>query len=191
MKYQDTTEIKKYKNGLYVSAIPSKMNVKFLLDKLKMSGFKFLIPADHAHITLVQSKKLPKKDFKIKDINADMRFKRFTIFKHPRFDQHILTAEMSSPELDKLHNFYKNEYDLPFKFKEFKPHISLSYNLERSLNIKIKNPKQLEELFNNTIKDIPKKFSIDKQHYQELNENEIINLDENTYGDYYLYELFY
>lgn len=165
----------RFKNGLYVSAILEPNGLEKIWKVMKKVGFRNLLPIQKAHITIIYSHRPPYKEFQRTPINGYVVPDHFEILGGHKNNPYVLALVVKSKELQKKHNQYMKEYKLRYDFKEYKPHITLVYDITRLLpGIKPRNKRakeSIENMFNLLIPDMPKQIRILKEEVSELTSN--------------------
>ncbi len=164
----------RYPRGIYVEAKFDPGALKKIWDLLKKIGFKNILPINHAHATIIYSKRSPNKTFRPTPINGIVEPDHFEIFGGNHGKPYLLVLVVKSKELNRKHNYYMKEYQLKHDYgKNYTPHITIVYDIARLLpGLKLKNPKakkSVENMFNLLIKDMPKQIRILKEEVSELN----------------------
>jgi len=127
-------------SGVYISVKPNKET------EIKLKEFQknyILNPNNNLHVTLIYSKK--ENEFKY---IKTRRFKKFkaTFKKWEIFDENTLVAILETEDLINRNKELVNEYDFISDFNEYTPHITLSYNFNKLLDLPKLN---FELIFNN------------------------------------------
>ncbi len=163
-----------YQNGLYVSATFDPGGLEKIWKVLKKVGFKKLLSISKAHATIIYSSRPPKKPFRLTGINGMAEPSHFEIL-GGRGKPKVLALVLKSKELNRKNKEYTKEYQLKSDFREYKPHITVVYDIQRLLpGLKVNNPKikaSTENMFNLLIKDMPKQIRIHKEEANELSKN--------------------
>ena len=163
---------KRFPNGLYVDAKFDPGALQKIWSLFKKVGFKNMLPIQKAHATIIYSRRAPSTTFKPTPINGSAEPSHFEILGGNRDNPYLLVLVLKSKELHRKHKEYMQDYHLRYDYKEYKPHITVVYDIQRLLpGIKLKNPKakkSIENMFNLLIKDMPKQIRIMKEDFSEL-----------------------
>jgi len=162
----------RFGDGLYVEAKLDPTGLRKVWDLLKKVGFKKIIPINHAHITIIYSRRAPNKTFNPTPINGKVEPSHFEILGGNRGNPYVLVLVVKSTTLTKKHKEYMKEYQLRYDYREYKPHLTVVYDIARLLpGLKLKSPKakkSAENMFNLLIKDMPKQINILKEDVSVL-----------------------
>ncbi len=162
----------RFSKGLYVEAKLDPTALQKIWGLLKKVGFKQVIPINHAHITIIYSRRSPNKTFRLTPINGSAEPSHFEILGGNRGNPYVLALVVKSRALEKKHKEYMKEYQLKYDYKEYKPHMTIVYDLNKLMpGMKPKSPKAkkaIENMFNLLIKDMPKQINIIKEEFSEL-----------------------
>ncbi len=175
--YKLIEEATDYPNGLYVSAELDPMVLDKIWRYFKQVGIPTM-PINKAHVTIIYSPRSPdprQGSFKIKDINGVVKPKAIRIFgKGTKQQPYALVIELDSPDLTRLRNEYMRKYKLSSTYRDYSPHLSITYDIERVLpGLKRLNKKQkqtVENIFSKMVHDLPKQIKILKQTAKDLND---------------------
>lgn len=130
MKLRQLTE-KKQKQGSYIGVKYTKESKQAIAEFTKKNKIPDAISPNKLHSTVVYSRKHVKnidKDVK-KDCNFEATVKGFEVWE-TQGGNHALVMKLTSPELTKRHSFYYDKYDeATYDYDEYKPHITLSYDV--------------------------------------------------------------
>ncbi len=163
----------RYPRGIYVEAKFDPGALRKIWDLLKKIGFKNILPINHAHATIIYSRRSPNKTFRLTPINGHAEPIQFEILGGSRGNPFVLALVLKSTALEKKHKEYMKEYQLKYDYREYKPHMTIVYDIQRLLpGLKLKNPKakkSVENMFNLLIRDLPKQIRILKEEVSELN----------------------
>ncbi len=164
--------LNKYRGGVYSSVTLDGNSLQKMQRYLKGVGIE-MMPLNKIHITVMYSKSRPSSEPKAFDINGTVEPKSFGIFgKGTSKEPYALVIEVSSPELEKAHRKLKKDHNLKATYPEYKPHISLTYDINRVLpGIKHLSKKQKEtiiNIFNKMLPELPKKIHIQKHEVEGL-----------------------
>jgi hypothetical protein len=166
---------KEYHDGIYISASLDPRGLEKIWALFKKIGFKNLLPIQKAHITIVYSKRSPNKTFQKTPINGTVIPDHFEILGGYNGDPYVLALVVKSKELHRKHKYYMKEYQLKYSFPDYKPHITIVYDIQRILpGIKVHNKKakqSVENMFNLLIPDMPKQINIHKEEVNALDGN--------------------
>jgi hypothetical protein len=168
-------ESKSFKKGIYVEAIPDPTVLEKIWKYFKQIGIP-VMPINKAHVTVIYSKRGPQKDFKIKDRNLVAKPKAIRIFGRGTKDSpYALVIELDSPDLQKLNKEYTKEYNLHSDFNDYRPHLTITYDIGRVMpGLKKLTPRQkqtIENIFSKIIPELPQRIGFIKQNVEELNPN--------------------
>ncbi len=165
----------RYRDGLYVDAKFDPGALEKIWKLLKKIGFKNMLPINKAHATIIYSRRSPNKTFSLTPINGSAEPSHFEILGGNRGNPYLLVLVLKSRELQRKHTEYMKEYQLKYDYREYKPHITIVYDIKRLLpGMKLNNPKArktVENMFNLLIKDFPKQIRILKQSVSELSKD--------------------
>ncbi len=173
---QISSREKDFSRGVYVSVDLDPTQVRRIWDYMKKVGIQ-VMPIQKAHVTVMFSTTNPKNIPEIKNnFNGTVRPKAIRIFgKGTRAQPYALVVEFDSPDLKRLHDYYKREYNLRPSYSEYKPHMTLSYDIERVMpglrNLRPKQKETIENIFSKMIPELPKSIRIHSQHLEGLDEN--------------------
>ena len=164
-----------FKKGIYVDVKLDPNDLQKIWKYMRQIGIP-VMPPQKAHITVVYSYSKPNKEFKLKDINGYVQPKAIRIFgKGTKDSPYALVIEMESPELQRLNKYYLKEYHLKPTYPEYRPHLTLTYDIERVMpGLKKLSPKQketIENIFSKIIPELPKRLKIQSQSVHDLNTN--------------------
>lgn len=160
----------KYKNGLYVDCKYDKIAIDELMRQFKEAGFKLTTKTEDVHSTIIFSRQAPSKEFSLKEKTIKVFPKKLTVF--PKGDSGFpLVLELESNDLKELHNEYMRKYRLSYDYDEYIPHITITYDLEESLGIKIEDSETIEKVLNSLEISYPKSITSTGQSESELDED--------------------
>jgi hypothetical protein len=161
---ENTNYLSKYRRGVFVSVDLDPTGLEKIWKYMKQIGIQPM-PINKAHITVIYSRNRPNSEPKAIQINGSVRPKSFGIFgKGTRESPYAFVIEMDSPELQKLHMEYRRKYGLQPTFPEFKPHLSITYDIERIMpglkKLNNKQKKTLINLFNKMLPELTKSIRL-------------------------------
>jgi 2'-5' RNA ligase len=167
-------EAARFPNGLYVSATLDPTGIEKIWRYLKQIGIQTM-PINKAHVTIIYSPRPPIGDFKIKDIHGYVKPKAVRIFgKGTRQEPYALVIELDSPELERLRREYMQKYRLTSTYREYVPHLTVTYDLGRVLpginKLKDKQKKTIENVFSKIIPELPRQIKILNQTAEDLDD---------------------
>jgi len=164
-----------YEDGLFIGVNLDPGGLKKIFDIFKKMGFRNLLPINKAHITVINSKKPPKKDFKPLRISGIVEPHHFEILGGIKGKPFLLALVFKSKDLQRAHDYYLKEFGLHSGFKEYKPHLSIVYDIDRLLpGVKLRDKRtrqSVENMFNLLIKDLPKQIRILNEYHNERKEH--------------------
>ena len=119
------------KKGTYISLSVEHKSIFYILYQLKDKGFINLVDIFQTHVTLINSL----------DENPDIQVRKFSSIANPikfsiftnKYNELNLILLLDSTELLAENSFYKEKYNLIEDHPSYLPHITLSYDLERSI----------------------------------------------------------
>jgi hypothetical protein len=163
-----------YDKGIYIEAVYDPGAIDKIWRVLKKVGFKYLLPQNKVHTTIIYSTRPPNKPLKQTSINGYAEPDHFEILGGHKGKPFVLALILKSNELQKKHKYYMREYKLKYGFHEYKPHITVSYDIKKlfpGLNPKNKTAKKnIENVLNLLIPDMPKQIRILKENVNVLDE---------------------
>ena len=167
--------LSKYRNGVYSSVSLDPVSLQKLQKYLRGVGIDML-PLNKAHVTVIYSKTRPQKQPEAFDIHGYVKPKSFDFFgKGTRNEPYVLALVLDSPELTQAHLKMRREYGLTPTYKNYIPHLTLTYDINRILpGLKNLNPRQRKtiiNIFNKMIPELPQKIRILKHKIEPLNES--------------------
>jgi 2'-5' RNA ligase len=125
-------EVEDEVNGSYVAVSFSEDSQNRLTDfahNLKLSN---LVPKDKYHVTVIYSRIALPKEFKVQNLSEVEPLivtpKHFSVFP-TQSGKKALVLELDSPELVERHTSIMDKYDATYDFDEYKPHVTLSYDM--------------------------------------------------------------
>ena len=149
---------KAQKKGTYVGIRYSKESLELIASLL--DSVPNPIDLSDVHTTLIYSRKYF--DFKPKgklEEPIKIKFKKYSIFT-AKTGEACLVVELDSPELVARHNEIMKKYEATYDFDEYKPHITLSYNVGDGFDLSIMSD----------AKELPAVYAT-KEYSEELNLN--------------------
>jgi hypothetical protein len=164
--------LSKYRSGVYVEVELESTGLEKIWKYMRQIGIQPM-PINKAHVTVMYSKSRPTSEPKAIQINGSVRPKSFGIFgKGTKESPYAFVIEMDSPELQKLHMEYRRKYGLKPTYPEYKPHLSITYDIERIMpGLKKLNNKQKQTLinvFNKMLPELPKSIKILRVNIEPL-----------------------
>ncbi len=163
-----------YPDGLYVMAKFDPGGLEKIWKILKKVGFRNLLPTSRAHATIIYSKRSPNKPFRLTGINGTAVPSHFELLGGGRKPP-ALVLVLKSKELNRKHKEYMKDYQLKSDYREYKPHITVVYDIQRLLpGLKAQNPKakaSVENMFNLLIPDLPKQIHIHREEASDLSKD--------------------
>jgi 2'-5' RNA ligase len=156
--------LSEYRTGVFASVDLDPTGLEKIWKYMKQIGIQPM-PINKAHITVIFSRNRPTSEPKALPISGSVRLKSFGIFgKGTKKSPYAFVIEMDSPELQKLHMEYRRKYGLKPTYPEYKPHLSITYDIERIIpGLKKLNNKQKQTLinvFNKMLPELPKSVRI-------------------------------
>jgi len=134
-----------YNVGVYIS-VKITPESKILFDKYVKQYLGDFEPNPEPHLTLIYSKKSFKGIIKNKPYTVSCKFKKFSIFGKTEM---ALVAELSSDELVKRNSELVKQYGFVSDFDEYKPHLTLVYDIPEDFEIESLPEIDFELSFNN------------------------------------------
>jgi len=156
--------LSEYRNGVYSAVSLDPTALQKLQKYLKGVGIE-MAPLNKIHVTVIYSRSRPQKQPQAFDINGYVTPKSFGIFgKGTSAEPYVLVLEVDSPELQQAHIRMKREYGIKYTYSEYKPHITLTYDINRVLpglkKLRPKQKKTIINIFNKMIPELPQKIRI-------------------------------
>jgi len=175
LKIEKLLEEAGFNKGIYIDAKPDPNSIEKIWRYLKQVGIP-VMPINKTHTTIIYSRRAPQGDFQIIDKQLVAEPKAFRIFgKGTKDSPYALVIELESPGLQKLYREYMRGYHLVSDYPEYRPHITVTYDIERVMpGLKKLTPKQkntIENIFSKMIPELPKQIRFVKQSVQELDTN--------------------
>jgi len=165
----------RYRDGVFSSVDLDPTGLKKLQKYLKDIGIQML-PLNKAHITVIYSRTRPQEEPKSFKIDGYVTPKSFGFFgKGTAKEPYVLVLEVESPELKKAHLKMRKDYRLTPTYPEYKPHLTLTYDINRVLpgikNLKPSQKQTIINIFNKMIPELPQKIKILNHKIEPINLN--------------------
>ena len=149
------------KPGTYAGLRFSQDDEDAIIELVKKMGIPNPIKKEEIHLTLLYSRKHVS-DYEPAEMTDMWAYpKQFTEFKSRKDGTRILVLEVDSEDATKRHNELMAKHDATYDFPEYKPHITLSYDLEDFMDLDKIKEKYTELL--------PKEFHISSEYMENLN----------------------
>jgi len=172
---EETDFLSRYRNGVYSSVKLDPTALKKLQKYFETVGIK-MMPLNKIHITVIYSRTRPNKEPNAFEINGSVTPVSFGIFGKGTKDQpYALVLQVDSPQLTTAHMKMRKEYGLKPTYPEYKPHISLTYDIHRILpgisKLSQKQKDTIINVFNKMIPELPKNIRILNHTVEPINLN--------------------
>lgn len=150
-------------DGSYVAVVPSKESKLQLKNLNKLLDTPNPLSRDKMHITVIYSKKKiegfePKGKMKEPIVASVTGLEVF----NSRSDKNVLVLLIKSPELTRRHKYIMDKYEATYDFDEYKPHITLSYNIGDWEGYKDFSLKDIKEVIEDG------EIEINEEYYEDL-----------------------
>lgn len=129
--------------GIYVAVKYTERSLKEMFDKLsKIMVIPNQIPFDKIHSTIIYSKKYDKLETaEYKVMKPVALAKSFEVWKTQN-GKSALVVLLDAPDLSIRHKWLMKNHDLTYDYDEYKPHITLSYDVPDDFDV----PKTMPEI---------------------------------------------
>ena len=141
------------KKGTYAAVRPDVSSAKSLTDLMTKHGVPNPEPADKLHSTLLYSRKNLPKYTPDTSISHESDSHKLEVWP-TKSGKNCLVMKMNAPSLESRHKELMYKHKATYDYPEYKPHISLSYDIG--------------DFDINKIKDIPKKMKFTNEYQEEL-----------------------
>lgn len=119
-------------NSLYAAAKPDKDIAIRLRNHFMLQGVPDVLPVDDFHSTIVYSTKAPVNYERIGSVNIPR------IYAMPvglecwptKTGKNALVMRLYCPRLNDMHNSLMDKHELSYDFDEYKPHMTISYDIK-------------------------------------------------------------
>lgn len=129
----DFKNFKKYEDGVYISVNLSPSSTVELNAYMQENLSTFKINKS-LHCTLIYSQKPLKNEVQIEEYDAFGTFKGFSLFGP---DKNILVLELDCDTLVERNKELVQKYNFISDFDEYKPHVTLAYEITKDFNLDV------------------------------------------------------
>ena len=155
LNVETDVEINEQEKGVYLAVKYTQSNEEDLILYIKDNNIPSTLTKDDIHSTVIYSRKYA--DISINDIEdlGSAEPLKFHIFETQE-DKRALVILLKSEYLENRHKDLMKEHNLTYDFKEYLPHITLSYDI---------GDYDISKL---DIKDLPKHLTINTEYKEDL-----------------------
>jgi len=166
LRLEDLIETESTK-GTYAGVRLSQDDEDTIIELVKKMEIPNPIERDAIHLTLLYSRKFLPDYEALGKVDMWAYPKGFHIFEGGN-GKDILVLLVDSPDLEKRHKLLMKEHRATYDFPDFRPHITLSYDLEDFMRLRNKKS-VLDNIKNEFDTILPKELHISMEYKEDLN----------------------
>lgn len=133
-------------NGIYVAVKYTDESVDILSKFIEDNHIANPVNVLDIHTTIIYSRQYDEIETMGYKFNIPVEIFKFEVWK-TQGGKSALVAKLFAPELIKRHHYLMSNHDLTYDFPEYKPHITLSYDIGDDFDINLLDASSINKLY--------------------------------------------